>query len=73
VLEEWRVIRPGTQGANSRFRDAYSDAFGVDVDVFNLLNRATPSNVTWVSGPTFGYATEVLPARVVRVGGRFSF
>ena len=48
-------------------------AFGVDVDVFNVLNKATPSNVTWVSGPTFGYATEVLPARVVRLGGRFSF
>jgi hypothetical protein len=55
------------------FKLAGSRAFGVDVDVFNLLNKATPSDVTWLSGPTFGYATQVLPARVVRLGGRFSF
>jgi hypothetical protein len=46
---------------------------GFDADMFNVLNAATPSAVNWVSGPTFGYATAVLPARVIRLGGRFEF
>jgi hypothetical protein len=78
-LEPWGVQRaPAMTNVNLRGSKEFrlpgsSAAFGVDVDVFNVLNKATPSNVTWVSGPTFGYATEVLPARVVRLGGRFSF
>jgi hypothetical protein len=48
-------------------------AVGVDLDAFNLFNAATPSDATWVSGPTFGYVTGVLPARVVRFGARFRF
>jgi len=76
-LEPWGTQRaPAMTNVNLRggkdFRIG-KQTFGFDIDVFNLLNRATPSNVTWVSGPTFGYATEVLPARVVRLGGRFSF
>jgi hypothetical protein len=47
--------------------------FGVDVDLFNLLNSSAPTAVQWASGPTFGYATQVLAARVVRIGGRLSF
>jgi hypothetical protein len=46
---------------------------GFDLDVYNLLNRATPSAVNWASGPTFGYVTQVLEPRIVRFGGRFSF
>lgn len=46
---------------------------GFDADMFNVLNAATPSAVNWVSGPAFGYATAVLPARVIRLGGRFEF
>jgi hypothetical protein len=46
---------------------------GLDVDVYNLMNSATPTGVNWASGPTFGYATSVLASRVVRFGGRFSF
>jgi len=78
-LEPWGMQRaPAMTNVNLRGSKEFklpgsSAAFGVDVDVFNVLNKATPSNVTWVSGPTFGYATEVLPARVVRLGGRFSF
>jgi len=55
------------------FRIGGSRTVGVDVDVYNLLNAATASAVTWASGPTFGYVTQVLDARVVRLGGRFSF
>jgi len=76
-LEPWGSQRaPAMTNVNLRGSKEFkvgSQRFGFDVDVFNILNRATPSNVTWISGPTFGYATEVLPARVVRLGGRFSF
>jgi hypothetical protein len=55
------------------FRIGGSRTVGIDADVFNLLNAATPSAVTWASGPTFGYVTQVLDARVVRLGGRLAF
>ncbi|MPZ17352.1 MAG: hypothetical protein GEV06_05505 [Luteitalea sp.] len=45
----------------------------VDFDVFNVFNSGTPTALTYASGPTFGYATNVVPARVARVGARFSF
>jgi hypothetical protein len=48
-------------------------SIGVDLDVFNLLNAATPSAAMYASGQSFGFVTEVLPARIVRIGGRFSF
>lgn len=47
--------------------------FGVDMDVFNVLNSGVPTSVTFQSGPTFGFATEVLSPRVIRIGGKFSF
>jgi hypothetical protein len=77
-LEPWGTQRaPAMTNVNLRggkdFKVGKGQTLGVDVDVFNLLNKATPSNVTWVSGPTFGFATEVLPARVLRFGGRFGF
>jgi hypothetical protein len=55
------------------FRIGGGRAVGLDLDVFNLLNAATPSAATYASGPTFGYVTQVLDPRVVRVGGRLSF
>ena len=45
----------------------------LDLDVFNLLNSNAPTGLTFASGPTFGYATNVLPARIYRLGGRFNF
>ena len=47
--------------------------FSVDVDVFNLLNTSTPLAANFASGPTFGYVTNVVPARIARIGGRFTF
>jgi hypothetical protein len=46
---------------------------GVDADVFNLLNSNAPTSATCASGPTFGYASAVLPARIARIGVRFRF
>jgi len=47
--------------------------FDVDVDVFNVLNSNAPTSARFDSGPTFGYATGVLPARIARFGARFRF
>jgi hypothetical protein len=58
--------------------------FEVDFDVFNLLNSSAPTTITYVTGPTFGWygvsgtsvnAAEggILPARVARIGGKYSF
>jgi hypothetical protein len=55
------------------FRIGGGRAVGLDLDVFNLLNAATPSAAMYASGPTFGYVTQVLDPRVVRVGGRLIF
>jgi len=44
-----------------------------DVDVFNVFNPSTPTSMTWASGPTYGYATNVIPARVARFGTKFTF
>jgi hypothetical protein len=44
-----------------------------DFDLFNLLNSSAPITMTVASGPTFGYATAVLPPRVARVGVKYSF
>jgi len=45
----------------------------IDVDVFNALNTATPTGAAFASGPTFGYATGVVPPRIARFGARFTF
>jgi hypothetical protein len=45
----------------------------IDVDIFNVLNAATPTGANFQSGPTFGYVTGVIPARIARLGVRFRF
>jgi len=45
----------------------------IDVDVFNVLNAATPTAATFVTGPSFGYTTSVIPARIARLGVRYVF
>ncbi len=45
----------------------------IDVDIFNVLNAATPTAANFQSGPTFGYVTGVIPARIARLGVRFQF
>jgi hypothetical protein len=45
----------------------------IDVDIFNVLNAATPTNANFQSGPSFGYVTGVIPARIARLGVRFRF
>jgi hypothetical protein len=44
-----------------------------DFDLFNLFNSSAPISATFQSGPTFNYATAVVPARVARIGFKYSF
>jgi len=44
-----------------------------DVDLFNVLNATTPTNANFQAGPSFGYVTNVIPARIARLGVRFRF
>jgi hypothetical protein len=45
----------------------------IEFDVFNVTNAATPSSAMFASGPSFGYVTNVIPARIARIGARFRF
>ena len=47
--------------------------FDIDFDVFNMLNAATPTSANFQAGPSFGYVTNVIPARIARLGVRFRF
>jgi len=44
-----------------------------NVDVFNVLNAATPTGANFQSGPSFGFVTGVIPARIARFGARLRF
>jgi outer membrane receptor protein involved in Fe transport len=44
-----------------------------DFDVFNVFNSSSPITANFQSGPTFGYATAVVPPRIARIGFRYSF
>ena len=50
-----------------------SRRLSIDVDVFNVLDAATPTAATFVAGPSFGYTSSVIPARIARLGVRFAF
>lgn len=45
----------------------------LDFDVFNVLNSSAAVAITYTSGPTFGYVTDLTQARVARIGAKFSF
>jgi hypothetical protein len=38
-----------------------------------VLNSNAPLSATFASGPTYGYVTNVLPARIAKVGAKFRF
>lgn len=44
-----------------------------DFDLFNLFNASAPITATFASGPSFAYATSVVPPRIARIGFRYTF
>jgi hypothetical protein len=42
-------------------------------DVLNVMNSSAITAVTYVSGPSFGRVTDILPPRTLRVGATFDF
>lgn len=58
---------------NKDFRLSGGRRLSIDYDIFNLLNSATPTGADFLSGPTFGYATGVVPPLISRIGARFTF
>ena len=75
------VLGPALNVMNLRFSKDFriggNRRVGLDFDVFNLLNSNAPNQLVLASGPTYLYATGVnggiLPPRIGRIGGRFSF
>src|SRR5216684_625742 len=47
--------------------------FGLNADVFNLLNTNADWGQNLVSGPTFGYVTALPDPRVLRLGASYQF
>ena len=45
----------------------------VDFQVFNLLNSSASTSTSYQTGATFGTVTNIVSARVFRIGGGFSF
>ena len=81
-MEEYgSVLGPALNVMNLRFSKDFrlggSRRVGLDFDIFNLLNSNAPNQLVLASGPTYLYATGVnggiLPPRIGRIGGRFSF
>ena len=60
-----RVSKQFELGAGKRFE--------IGADLFNMLNANEASAMRWISGPQFGSITEILPPRIVRIGGKFNF
>jgi hypothetical protein len=56
-----------------RFALGASQRLEVEVNLYNLLNTNAPNVMTFASGPTFGYVTEILPPRIWRFGVRYLF
>jgi hypothetical protein len=45
----------------------------VDFDLFNLLNASANTAMQFQAGPTFLWATDVVPPRVARIGFKYQF
>lgn len=50
-----------------------TNAVRLDVDALNTFNSNTAWVTNYVSGPTFGYVTQILSPRVIRLGASYEF
>ena len=67
-----RTIESGLRGSKE-LKIGNGRRLNIDVDVFNVLNAATPTAANFVTGPAFGFVSSVIPARIARLGVRFLF
>jgi hypothetical protein len=58
---------------SKQFKVGRTQRLNLDFDVFNLRNVATPTAITFATGTTFGRITDIISARIARIGARFSF
>jgi hypothetical protein len=78
-----RLDKPGAQKsaaihvvnlrASKRFEIRGTNRVQFDLDLFNLFNTSSPITANFQSGPSFGYATAVVPPRIARIGFRYMF
>jgi hypothetical protein len=59
--------------ASKNFAFARGQRIQFDFDLFNLFNTSSPITANFQSGPTFAYATAVVPPRIARIGFRYTF
>ena len=45
----------------------------LSLQLFNIFNANTATTVRYVSSPTYGQISEILPPRVLRFGAEFTF
>jgi hypothetical protein len=76
-LEPYGSMRAAAENVlNLRFSKLFQLGRGrasVNFEIFNVLNTNADTGLTFASGPTYGYSTGVLPPRVSRIGGTYSF
>ena len=53
--------------------NVYRGAVDVGLDVFNIFNTSTATNITKTSGPTYGFVTGIVAPRVAQIGIRYNF
>ena len=59
--------------ANKRLSLGASRRLDASFEVFNAANSSAATTLTYLSGPSFGFVTGVVPPRVARFGVSFSF
>lgn len=77
-LDEFGSQREGVQPAlnlrlGKQFKAGNNRSFDVSVDVLNVLNANAVKAANYVSGPTFGTVTDIMPPRQIRVGANVRF
>jgi outer membrane receptor protein involved in Fe transport len=67
------VINVFNLRASKHFTLAGQQRVQFDLDLFNVFNTSAPITANFQAGPTFAYATAVVPPRIARLGVRYMF
>jgi hypothetical protein len=58
---------------SKEFRLAQTNRFGLEINLYNVMNSNAATATTYVSGATYGYVTAILPPRIIRFGVKYDF